>query len=86
MKSCSSGFIQDFLNQCQILMDNFSLIFHKIDFKPWHNDPYVLKFYAMTLLRIHTCSYGFIQDFLDHYVDGCRSNDVNVGTSPMNEF
>ena len=42
-----------------------------------------MKFYAMTLLKMHSCSTGF--NFLDHYVDGCRSNDVDVGRSPINE-
>ena len=30
------------------LMEYLSLIFHPIDFKPWNNDPYVMKLYAMT--------------------------------------
>ena len=71
------------MDQCQIL--NFPLSFYPIDFKPWQNDPYVRKFYAMTLLIIHSCSSGFIQDFREHYVDGCRSEYVDVGRSPMNE-
>ena len=41
--SCSSGFIQDFLDhymdQCQILMGFFSQSFYLIDFKPWQNEP-----------------------------------------------
>ena len=28
---------------------------------------------------------AFIQDFLDHYVDGCWSNDVDIRRSPRNE-
>ena len=39
----------------------------------------------MTLLRIHSWFFGFVQDFLDHYVDGFRSNDVDVGISRFNE-
>ena len=35
------------------------------------------------LLRIHSCSSGFIQDFLNHYADRCRFNDVYVGWSPI---
>ena len=30
------------------------------------------------LLIIHSCSSGFIQDFVDHYVDRCRLNDVSL--------
>ena len=29
--------------------------------------------------RISSCSSGFIRDFLDHYVNRCRFNDVHVG-------
>ena len=29
-------------------------------------------------LRIHSCSSGFMQDFLDYYVGRCRFNDVQV--------
>ena len=59
-----------FLFLCvQILVCYFALSFHPIDFTPWHNDPYVLRCYAMTFLRIPSCSSGFIQDFLDHYID-----------------
>ena len=64
------------MDQCQILMGYFSLHFYQIAFKPW-----VLTFYAMTFFRIHSCSSGFIQDFLDHYADRCRFNDVHVGCS-----
>ena len=60
-------------------MSNFDRLFLLgFFFKPWLNDSYVLKFSAMTFLRIHSCSSGFIQDFLDHYVDQCRLNDVHV--------
>ena len=61
------------------LIGYFSFGFYPIDFKPWHNDSYVLKFTAMTFLGIHSCSPGFIQDFPDQYVDQCRFNDVHVG-------
>ena len=57
-------------------MGYFSVSFYEIDFKHWHNDSYVLKFYAMTFLGIHSFSSEFIQDFLDHYVDRCN---VHVG-------
>ena len=50
------------MDQYQILMDNFSLSFYPIDFKHWHNDHLVLKFYTM----IFSCYSGFIQDILDH--------------------
>ena len=60
-------------------MGDFSLSCYPIDFKPWHNDSKILKFYTMS------CSSGFVQDFLDHYVDGFRSNDVDVGISRLNE-
>ena len=63
-------------------MRYFSLSFYPIDFKPWHNDPYVLERCAMTFLSHKSCSSGFIQDFLDHYVDQCWYNDVHVGRSP----
>ena len=42
------------------------VLFHPIDFKPWHYDPHVLRFIAKTFLRILSLSSGFIQDFLDH--------------------
>ena len=37
----------------------------------------------MTFKKNHSCSSGFIRDFLDHYVDRCRFNDVHVGESPI---
>ena len=43
-------------------------LFLPIDFKPWHNDSYVLGRCAMTFQSIPSCSSGFIQDFLDHPV------------------
>ena len=70
------------MDQCQILMGNFSLNLYPIDFKTSHNDPLVLKMNAMNSLGIHSCSTGFIQDFLDHYADECWSNDVDVGRNP----
>ena len=42
--------------------------FHQIDFKPGHNDPYVLRFIGMTVLNNSQWFFGFIQDFLDHHV------------------
>ena len=72
-------FLDQYIDQCQILIGYVCLSFYLIDIKPWHNDPKVLKFSARTFLGIHSCSSGFIQDFLDHYVDQCRFNDVHVG-------
>ena len=37
----------------------------------------------MTFLSYRSCSSGFIQDFLDLYVDQCWFNVVNVGKSPQ---
>ena len=34
-------------------------------------------------LRIRNSSSGFIQHFLDYYVDRCQFNDVHVGWSPI---
>ena len=39
------------MDQCQILMRFFFLEFFAIDFKPWHNDPWVLKFYTMIFVK-----------------------------------
>ena len=48
-----------FLFLCvQISECYFSWSFNPIDFKPWYNDPQVLRFYAMTFLRIPSSS-GF---------------------------
>ena len=68
----------------------FSLSFYPIDFKPWHNElgfgeVYFSKSFSKTFLSHTSCSSGFIQDFLNHYVDQCRFNYVHVGRSPMNE-
>ena len=59
----------------------FPLRFNPISFKPWHNDPYVLGRCVITFKRIPSCSSRFIQDFMDHYVDRCRFNDVHVRQS-----
>ena len=57
----------------------------KINFKPWHNDHYVGYWGGLPylFLRIPSCSSGFIQDFLNHYVNRCRLNDVHFGRSPI---
>ena len=60
----------------------FSLSFCPIDFKPWHNDPCVLGRCAVTFLRIPNCSSGYVQDFVDHYVDQCWYIDLVVGIRP----
>ena len=62
----------------------FSRSCYPIDFKPWHNDPYVLGMRGcdMTLLSHTSCSLGFVQDFLDHYLDQCWHINVHVGRSP----
>ena len=52
-----------------------------IDFKPWQNDSYVLGRCAMTFIRIPSCSIGFVQDFVDHFVDQCWYIDLLVGRS-----
>ena len=60
----------------------FSLSCYPIDFKLWHNDPYVLGRCAMTVPSHTSCSSGFAQDFLNHNVDQCLHIDVHVGRSP----
>ena len=60
----------------------FSLSFYLIDFKPWHDDPWVLGRCSMTFLSHRSCLSGFIQNFLKHYVDQCWFNVVNVGRNP----
>ena len=51
----------------------FSLRFHPIDSKLWHNDPWELKLYAMTFLRIPS---WFFQNYFGFFGSLCGSMSV----------